>query len=206
MKIDLHTHTIQRSGCSSLDEEDLISCAIRKGLDGLAITDHGKLVPKKTLERLNERFHPFRVFTGIEISLIMKYTNYSRGYQDFIVIGIHKPAMASGWTYDILLKFVRENGGYIFWAHPFRYDNEFPQEIQYNQPDAVEIYSTNIRSNLAPRIKKMAEERGCRTIGASDAHFPEDVGYSFISLEKKVSSDAELVTELKKGAFEVIKK
>ena len=206
MKIDLHTHTIQRSACSRLDEEDLIRCAIQAGLDGLAITDHGQLVPKKTLERLNERFHPFRVFTGIEISLIMQYSKYSRSYQDFVVIGIHKPVMASDWGYDILLKYVRDNGGYIFWAHPFRYDDEFPQEIQNNPPDAVEVYSSNIWIELAPRIKKIAKEMGCRTIGASDAHFEDAVGDSFIDLENNITSDAELVAELKKGAFAVIKK
>ena len=198
MKIDLHTHTIQRSYCSALDEEVLIRCAIQEGLDGLAITDHGRLVPKKKLEELNEKFHPFRVFTGVEVTLV------SDSYQDYIIIGIHKPVMASDWTYDILLKYVRDNGGYIFWAHPFRYLGFMPPELLADPPDAVEIHSTNIRTELTPRIKKVAAQMGCRTIGASDAHNIKDVGYSYIDLEKNVTSDAELVAELKKGAFEVI--
>ena len=198
MKIDLHTHTSQRSGCSSLGEETLIKCAIRAGLDGLAITDHGQLVPQKTLDRLNEKFHPFRIFSGIEIS-IDRY-----GHQDLIVVGIHKPALASYWTYDILLKWVRDNGGFIFWVHPFRYGNVFPREIKDNPPDAIEVYSTNIRPRLTGKIKSMAAMLGCPVIGASDAHFQEDLGYSFINLVKSVNTDAELVAELKEGAYRAV--
>ena len=198
MKIDLHTHTRQRSYCSALDEEVLIRCAIQEGLDGLAITDHGRLVPKQILEELNEKYHPFRIFIGVEVTL------FARDYQDYIILGIHKPVMASDWTYDILLKYVRDSGGYIYWAHPFRYRDVLPPEHKIHPPDAVEIYSTNIRPDLTSRIKQVAERMGCRTIGASDAHFKEDVGYSYIDLENEVSSDAELVAELKKGAFKVI--
>ena len=47
---------------------------------------------------------------------------------------------------------------------------------------------------------------GCQVVGVSDAHFAEDLGFSAVKLAVAVASDAELVKELKKGAFEVIKR
>ena len=205
MKIDLHTHTRQRSACSRLDEEFLVQCSISSGLEGIVFTDHGELPPKKTLARLNDKYHPFHIFTGIEISILMD-SGPSYGYQDFVVVGLGDPILGGDWSYDSLLKWVRNNGGWISLAHPFRYNDVFPQEIKDDPPDAVELYSSHITDKLVPRIRLLAEELGCPVVGVSDAHVAEDVGYSAVNLAAPVASDAELVRELKKGAFEIIKR
>jgi predicted metal-dependent phosphoesterase TrpH len=199
--LDLHCHTRERSGCSSISEEALVRRAIRLGLAGVAFTDHHRLPPPGRLEELNGKHHPFRVFTGIEISI---YT--AGGLQDFLVIGVNDPALeAPGWTYVRLRKHVRDRGGWIAWAHPFRYSPHLPREIRDNPPDALEICSTNIKPALAPRIEAAAREWGCQVIGSSDAHFLEEVGYSVISLSQPVASEAELVARLKKGAFRTVR-
>ena len=204
MKVDLHCHTMQRSYCSSLDEELLIEHSIRSGLDGIVFTDHGRLPPSKNLERLNDKYHPFRVFVGIEITILMDSSRFY-DYQDFIVVGLGNRIMESSWSYDKLLKWVRTNGGWISLSHPFRYNNILPQAIMDNPPDALELYSTHIRAGLLSKIKVLAEKLGCQVVGVSDAHHVRDVGYSAVNLVKSVASDAGLVAELKKGAFELIK-
>ena len=182
----------------------MIQCSIRSGLDGVVFTDHGRLPPKGKLEKWNDKYHPFRVFTGIEISILMDSAR-PYGVQDFIVVGLDNHILESGWSYDRLLRWVRDNGGWISLAHPYRYDDDLPRAIIDNPPDAVELYSNHIRPELAPRINLLAQDLGCRVVGVSDAHEAEDVGYSAVNLVKPVFSDTELVMELKKGAFDVVR-
>jgi len=199
--LDLHCHTRERSGCSSISEEALVRRAIRQGLAGVAFTDHHRLPPPGRLEELNSKYHPFRIFTGIELSI---YT--AGGLQDFLVIGLYDPALeANGWTYIRLKEHVQKKGGWIAWAHPFRYNPILPREIKDNPPDALEIYSNNIKPALAPRIQAAAREWGCQVIGSSDAHFLEEVGSSAILLSQPAASEAELVTRLKEGDFKAVR-
>jgi predicted metal-dependent phosphoesterase TrpH len=197
--LDLHCHTRERSGCSLVGEEALIRKAVRLGLAGIAFTDHHRLPPPGRLEELNRRHHPFRVFTGIEISILM-----AENWQDFLVIGLAEPALEQAeWNYAQLREFVREKGGWMAWAHPFRYNPVLPQIIKDDPPDALEMYSSNIRPALAPRIEALAREWGCQVIGASDAHLLGEVGYSAILMSQPAASEAELVALLKKGAFRI---
>ena len=69
MRIDLHVHSSQRSGCARSTEAEQIAAARRRGLDALAFTDHHRLVPPEHLERLNDLHAPFRIFSGIEIEV-----------------------------------------------------------------------------------------------------------------------------------------
>jgi predicted metal-dependent phosphoesterase TrpH len=199
MIIDLHCHTKERSACSIVSEEAIIRRAISLGLGGVAFTDHDSLPPPGRLEELNGKYRPFRVFAGIEISIFT-----TEKWQDFLVIGLSDPVLEStDWTYAGLMKYVRKNGGWVALAHPFRYRDDMPREIIDDPPDALEMYSTNIKPGLAPRIAATAKEWGCQVIGASDAHHLEDVGYQTIVLSKPASSDAELLVQLKNGAFQV---
>ena len=194
---------MQRSSCSYLEEELLIELSIKSGLDGIVFTDHGRLPPKGRLVKLNDKYHPFRVFTGIEITILMD-TRQFYDYQDFIVVGLDDRILESDWSYDRLLQWVRTKGGWIALAHPFRYSNTMPRAIMDNPPDAVELYSPHIRAALIPQIKLLAEKLGCQVVGVSDAHQARDVGYSAVKLARSAASDAELAAELKKGAFEVV--
>jgi predicted metal-dependent phosphoesterase TrpH len=69
IKIDLHVHAKERSVCSKVSEEEMIQTAIDAGLDAIVFTDHNKLTPKRTLNKLNRQFAPFRIFGGIEVSI-----------------------------------------------------------------------------------------------------------------------------------------
>jgi histidinol phosphatase-like PHP family hydrolase len=199
MLIDLHCHTRERSSCSIASEEALIRRAIAGGLGGVAFTDHNRLPPPGRLAELNKKFSPFRIFTGIEINVLT-----TAGWQDFLAIGVDDPILEyEDWTCASLVKWVRRNNGWIALAHPFRYRPDMPREIIDNPPDALEMYSTNIDPKLSSRILATAKEWGCQVIGTSDAHTLDEVGYRTISLSQPVASDAELIVQLKKGAFQV---
>jgi histidinol phosphatase-like PHP family hydrolase len=138
MDIDLHVHTSERSGCANVSEEYQIQSAIRAGLGGIAITDHDALVPQERLRALNDRYAPFKIFTGIEVSADDLHWG---------VLGIHDPALESrSWNYPALLRFVRERGGFIYLAHPFRYKPVLHVDLDAYTPDGIEIESLNSRS------------------------------------------------------------
>jgi predicted metal-dependent phosphoesterase TrpH len=202
MRLDLHCHTRERSSCSHIGEEALVRRAIRLGLDGVAFTDHNCLPPPGRLDELNREYRPFRVFTGIEISLMT-----SESWQDFLVLGLSDSLLETAdWTYPKLLEWVRRHNGWLAMAHPFRYRREMPREVADNPPDALEMYSTNISPASSPRIETAAREMGCQVIGTSDAHLLEEVGYYTVVLTQPANSEADLVAQLKKGAFQMKKR
>ncbi|MBE9507716.1 MAG: PHP domain-containing protein, partial [Chloroflexi bacterium] len=111
MKIDLHVHAKERSDCAIDGEEEIIRAAIAYGLGGLAFTDHQRLVPPERLAELNRRYAPFRVFGGIEITLL--------DGEDMLVLGVHDRELeARDWNYQDLFGFVREQNGFLALAHP----------------------------------------------------------------------------------------
>ena len=116
MKIDLHVHASERSGCSSASEEDQIQKAIELGLDALVFTDHGLLMPEERAKELNDKYAPFRIFRGIEIGILFRHDERD---EDFLVLGVYDPLIEKRkWKYKDLYKFVDDNGGYIAIAHP----------------------------------------------------------------------------------------
>ncbi len=195
MRIDLHVHASERSGCSVSGEEDIVQAAIAKGLHGLAFTDHDRLVPRKRLDELNQRFAPFRIFTGIEIHTIEE--------EDILVIGLHDRQLDSRkWAYPALHAFVREHGGFMALAHPFRYRDGINVDIAKLLPDAVEICSTNIDLREDQPVKALLDKLGIPPLFASDAHRAEAVGTFHVRLLEKPADDPALVSVLKRGAFE----
>jgi len=172
----------------------MIQRAIQRGLDGIAITDHDKLVPQDRLRFLNDKFKPFRVFTGIEVRVT------EPAGMDFLVIGLHDERLENMTDYPALLSFVRRNGGYIIWAHPYRWGTS-PADIR-KPPDAVEIRSSNIPPEDSGKIEALAKRWGCAAVSASDGHSTETVGRYALRFAAPVSTDEELVEQLRKGAFE----
>jgi histidinol phosphatase-like PHP family hydrolase len=193
MKIDLHVHSQERSACGKASEEEQIRAAIAAGLDAIAFTDHHRLVPLDRLAALNQQFAPFRVFGGIEIS--------SQG-EDFLVLGLHHPALESpSWSYPDLHTYVRQQGGYIAMAHPFRFRTTIELNLDGFVPDALEVRSFNTPLEEEARIREIASRLGVPVLCNSDAHTCERIGMYYNLLEEFPADDKELITELKSGRF-----
>lgn len=188
MKIDLHVHTAERSNCATVSEENQIKAAIRAGLDGIAITDHDKLVPRERLAVLNAQFAPFKIFTGIEVS---------SDDQHWIVLGVHDPALESlSWNYPDLLEFVHKRGGFIILAHPFRYHTIMPVNLDRYTPDGIEVESINTPARRKDDIRSLAARLGMVEIHNSDGHHTGGVGSYNNLLPRPARDDRELVEVL----------
>ena len=196
MKVDLHVHSYERSGCASSSEKDQIEAAIAKGLDGIAFTDHNSQRSKFHMDLLNEKYAPFKVFTGVEIDL--KDTG-----EHVLVLGV--PDMENAceyrWTYTELHTFVRERSGYMAMAHLFRYESQVRSDIYRYVPDALEVQSANIVMRNTPAIRSLAGKLGINQIAASDAHAADQVGMFYVELYNMVQNDADLIRELSNDRY-----
>lgn len=189
VKIDLHVHAMERSACARIGEESQIQAAIRAGLDGVAITDHNRLVPAGRLAELNKKYAPFRIFTGIEVDADREH---------LLVIGVHDPLLEKpGWHYPELRDFVHWRGGFIALAHPFRYGPELRIDIEQFPPDGIEVKSVNTPANYEGQIRALAARLGLALLENTDAHFAGQMGSYYNDLPEMASSDRELVEILK---------
>ncbi len=194
MKIDLHVHTKERSPCGRSGEEEMIQAAIAFGLDGLAFTDHHRLVPLDRLEALNRKYVPFRIFDGIEISV-------TEG-EDVLVLGVRDSVLETrSWSYPELFAFVREWGGFLVLAHPFRYHDQIDIDIERYPPDAIELHSKNIGACDESQIRAVLTCQGLRPLYNSDAHQAEHVGLYYNRLARVPRDEGELVEILRAGDY-----
>jgi len=191
LRIDLHVHTSQRSACGKSGEDEMITAAVEAGLDAIALTDHNRLPPAGHLEKLNGIYSPFRIFSGIEINVAQEH---------IVVIGLEDPLLETReWEYADLWKFVKDAGGYLFLAHPFRNTEEVCIDIDTFPPDGVEINSCNMGTVDPARVESLAARHGLRPLCNSDAHRAPYVGIFHNVLTEGAASSAELVKNLQNG-------
>jgi histidinol phosphatase-like PHP family hydrolase len=188
-KIDLHVHAAERSGCATAYEEAQIRAAIDAGLHGLAFTDHHAMPSSERLDELNRKYHPFHIYAGIEITA---------NQEDWLVLGLRDPelARAAGWAYTELVEYVREKGGFIVLAHPYRYADQVQVEMNGNAPDAIEYRSNNTPVGREGDIRSLAANLGAAPLCNSDAHNPKVLGRYFNLLAELPQDDRRLVEVL----------
>ncbi len=172
----------------------MVRAGVSFGLDAVCFTEHDRLWPELALADMNERFKPFRVFAGIEVSLTPG--------DHCLVLGVRDAALESrAWNYPDLVKFVRERDGFVVVCHPFRFGDEMPFEIDEFPPDAIELHSVHTAVDDEERIRAMAERVGARLLCNSDAHYAEYAGIYHNVLARPPADMGELVEILKAGEY-----
>jgi predicted metal-dependent phosphoesterase TrpH len=197
MKIDLHVHTRERSPCARSSTDEMIRAAVDRGLDGLAITDHDRLVPTEDLAYLNAKYAPFRIFGGIEVTTHGEHV---------LVLGIHDEALEDRWwAYPDLHAFVQARGGFLALAHPFRFSRgRLEVDVERFPPDALEVHSLNTPRRAERRIRQIAAHLDVLLLSNSDAHHRHDVGAYYSVLHREPEGIQALVGILKERAFEAV--
>jgi predicted metal-dependent phosphoesterase TrpH len=194
MKIDLHVHTREYSACGRSTAEEQIEAALAAGLDALVFADHDTLFPLARIHDFNQKYAPFRIFSGIEMSVI--------GGEHLLVLGVHDEVLERRrWRYPELYAFIREQGGFIALNHPFRFNPEIEIEHEHFPPDAVEGFSNNITNTLQRRISHLAETLGVPILSNSDAHHKSGIGGYYNKLSRMPADEQDLIAILKAGDF-----
>ena len=204
MVLDLHVHTRPGSGDSNIEYEDLVAWARRAGLDGVCITEHG-LEKTGVAEKLS-RDYDFLVLEGLEAGT---------EYGDILVFGVDRIPRTCYKAAD-LCRYVAEQGGVTFAAHPFRAEisrpimmNSTPRltlEEAMARPvfklvDGVEVANGWSAEEDVAFCQELCRRLGLKAIGASDAHMPRQIGACVTVFHNGVRSEADLVRELRLGHF-----
>ncbi|MHA1270426.1 MAG: PHP-associated domain-containing protein [Candidatus Helarchaeota archaeon] len=202
--IDLHVHSCYSKhvvwGKDALGTpKEIIKNAIKKGLDGVAITDHnsvkGGLVGLKVFKEIKIQ-NGFQVIPGSEILSLNG---------DILAIGIIediKPNLPAIETIEL----IHEAGGIAIAAHPFLHitrnsvDGKFIQKIPIKKNfDGIETFNASIGYSKNERARKLAEQLNIPGIGSSDAHWIHDIGNGITGFELDYIGLDKIIKEIKNG-------
>jgi predicted metal-dependent phosphoesterase TrpH len=172
MKIDCHCHTIYSKhwfwGYDSINTpEEMIKAAIKKGLDGLAITDHNTVKGGLVGKKIAKRFKNFIVIIGSEIRT-------KEG--EVIGLGI-KGNVPMNLSLEETIEKIHDLGGIAVIPHPF--GKYFLKRYGIKNPlntDAIEVFNSTVRKNANKRALQLANKFKKAKTAGSDAHSIKSVG------------------------------
>lgn len=169
LKYDLHDHT-HYSKCSDVKPEVLLKTAKKRGLNGIAITDHGTIKGALEAKRLNKDKN-FEVIIGEEIST-------KQG--DVLAYYLHKQIDSDDF-FDAVDKIRKQNGLAVI-PHPFRTSSnphhkfKLPLDKIKGRIDGVECFNARMLFSLDNRKADAAATRlKIAKTGGSDAHFKFEI-------------------------------
>ncbi|MCH8003271.1 MAG: PHP domain-containing protein [Nanoarchaeota archaeon] len=172
MKYDLHNHTYY-SSCSNLKPEILLKLIKKKGMKGIAVTDHNTIKGALKVKKLNKD-KDFEVIIGEEVD-----TNYG----DVLTYYLKKEIK----THDFfsVVDEVKKQNGLIVIPHPFRLSINPKHKFKYpikklkNKIDAIECFNSRMLPGNNEKAQELAKKLKIPGIGGSDAHFRFDIGRAY---------------------------
>ena len=184
LKIDLHVHTCY-SRDSSITLKQVVAYAKKRGLDGVAITDHN------TVEgALKLKSRDIIVVPGIEVSTL-------NGHLLGLNVTVPIPAKLG---IEETIHLIHEAGGIAVAPHPTTFYKS-PPSRRVSSYDAVEVM--NAASIPFPVFtylsKRFAAGLGLPQTGGSDSHYAPEIGAAYTMVEADSDVD-EIVCAIKKGA------
>ncbi len=164
MRFDLHIHSNYSDGHD--DVKAILKAAKKRGLDGIAITDHDSLGGSRAARRII-RDHKIEIalITGVEVTT-------SEGH--LLVLGV-KEIPKQGLTPEETAEAARDLGGISIVPHPY---HPFRHAIgRIPDCDAVEVYNSKHLFGIAnARARLGARRRRLPMVAGSDSHFAATVG------------------------------
>jgi predicted metal-dependent phosphoesterase TrpH len=192
MKFDLHIHTARYSPDADTDPYELLTAALRAGLDGIVITEHDVLWPEDELEELRAAAPALVILNGVEIT--------GTG-GDVLCYGVSDAAaLPRGIAWPELCREVHRQGGVCLAAHPNRWGQPFERILLEQQPelDGIEVMSKNMDPDLRTRAAELLEKYpDFAQLGNSDSHQPDTVGCCFTDFAAEIRTTADLVAAIK---------
>jgi predicted metal-dependent phosphoesterase TrpH len=197
MLFELHAHSwyskdrfAGRGLCSPVE---LVKVARRKGMNGIAITDHDSFKAWDTLKGI--RLDNFTIIPGEEIST-------RQGH--LIALGINEE-ISPGMTFMETLERIHSQGGIVVAPHPFDlHESGIGERAQH--ADAVEVFNamnldhfSNVRAKIFARYHNKAVTAG------SDAHANYMVGRGVTDIRSDPGMDS-VIGAIKSGRTRTIER
>lgn len=188
LKIDLHVHS-HYSYDSLITPKELVFYAEKRGLDGVAITDHDRIDGALKIAKEID----FLIVPGLEISSLNGH-----------VVGLNiQEQIPKGLSADETVDKIHEAGGIAIACHPIAFFKGSLGKHVNSKFDAVEV----INSSAFPfkyavkQSRKIASRLEIAQVAGSDAHYGPEIGcaYTIVNAELKIE---EVVKAIRKGLCE----
>lgn len=212
-KYDTHVHTKEASACARSTAAEIVRRYHRAGYSGFAVTDHffggNTSVPRdldwetridlfcKGYENAKKEAEKYdmTIFFGLEAA-------YSG--TEFLIYGIDKKWLKSypdmmSWSVTEFLDRVRDAGGFVSHAHPFR-QREYIKKIKLipQSVDAAEVYNSgNGNSLFDDRALWYADSYGLFQTSGSDTHSIESEIFGGMVFQRKLKDDKDFISAIK---------
>lgn len=192
MRIDLHVHTANSSDAFG-EPEEVLSAALRAGLDGFAVTEHSSYEKSEVFLELAPRFS-LTVFVGAEVAT-------TSGHLLIFSDNISRWNRFKGDCNDAreVIEAVNCSGGAAVAAHPYRIGRGCGGAAELKGLAAIETCNGANRPFEDRLAHKLAERLGLPCTGGSDAHFPREIGRCYTVFTSPVHTMDQLVAALKEG-------
>jgi predicted metal-dependent phosphoesterase TrpH len=178
LKIDLHVHTCYSEDASTTLKE-VVYYAKKKGLDGVAITDHGTVKGALKLAKKSQLL----IIPGLEVE-----TRHGH----ILALNIATPVPPNLGMTETVQK-IHEIGGTAIIAHPYAAFKVGLRKkaILNSKLDAVEaINSASFPFFIATHLgKKLAQRMKLPQTGGSDAHHGHEIGKAYTLVEADSNAD-----------------
>jgi len=166
--------------------------AIKMGLSGIALTEHDRWWPRFKLERLRTAFPDLTIFRGIECSATEGH------FLVFLPEDASVEEIGPGSLKRLVPK-VRDLGGIVIWAHPFRYDRSIPSWLGSVPLEGIEVASTNMDEKATHLSLEVARAHGMVGLENSDAHDTNSIGVYRNAFSGRLKDNTELVEYVRNG-------
>ena len=180
LKADFHIHTQYSRDCN-MPLEKIINRCLKTKINCIAISDHGTVEGALKMQSLA----PFKVIVAEEI-----LTPHGEIMGMFLKEGI-----PSGISIEEAISRIKAQDALVCLPHPFdpfrglRLDNHKIEELA-EQIDIIEVF--NARSPLsgpATKAQNFATKYDLPGIVGSDAHSPNEIGYTYVEMPEFDTKD-----------------
>jgi predicted metal-dependent phosphoesterase TrpH len=186
-----------------IDPADLAEEARRIGLDGLCLAEHDAMWDPDEVEQLARD-------SGI---VILRANEVSTNHGHVLVFGYDEKIPGVLAVFEELSAEVARAGGLTVVSHPFRGFllfgvAEFQMSVEeacertvFQHVDGVEILNGMVREQGNDMARRVAERLNLVGVAGSDAHRLDELGRCVTILEREISTEQELIEELRSGRF-----
>lgn len=173
MKVDMHVHTCY-SKDATLSLETIMESCERRGLDGVAITDHNTIAGALALKEIA----PFLVIVGEEIDT-------TKGE----ILGLFlKDEIPGGLMPEEAMARIREQGGLVGVSHPLdRLRRSAMRQVALldilDELDFLEGFNSRVTFPSDNRkAQALAQAQGLPITAGSDAHTAYEIGRAYVEM------------------------
>lgn len=214
MKIELHAHTSETSGCGKMPGEEMIGRFAGAGYKLVVVTDHlqGSKEPQASAEERQEKWlKGYRAAkkagdrVGVTV-LLGAEVRFADRPEDILVYGVKENDGA--WLYGLMdanvsqeefYHLAHERGMLVVQAHPFRKGlNRLDRQFL----DGVEVFNGNPRHNSrnADALEYAQGGReGFIRISGSDAHQAADIARGGVITDEEIRNNDDLIAFLRRN-------